>query len=295
MVGWHRSIVCLLLLILPWTASGQTELRWKFKPKSAFTYETVSQLQQIVQTGTQEFKQGVKTRARTRYTVEKASDSETVLEMKVEAFEATLLNQDKPLPSAVRSELKEATFRLKLDANQKVVSVEGLDDFLAKATAEDPNLEKAMRLMMSKESLQTVAQQGFAFLPDKPVKVGDQWQRPLTVPLGPLGNFQITNTYTLENPEKKDGVQCQRIAVTCQVKYEAPKTLNLPFTIRSGTFQATEGKGHIWFDTRDGELIRSELKLALQGKLEIETQGKTRTLTLHQEQNVEVRRLITEE
>jgi hypothetical protein len=286
------SLLCLCLL--PWPAHGPTELRWKFTPKSAFTLETVSTLQQVVKTGAQETKQDVTYKARTRYTVEKATPAETVLEMRVEGFEATRADK-KPVPTAVRPELKDATLRLKLDAQQQVIGVEGYQEFLSRATGDDPNLLKSLQAILSEESLRQVAQQAFAYLPGKPVQPGDRWEKKLTVPLGPLGAFQVTNSYVLEQPEKRGSRLCQRIAVTSQVKYEPPQNLNLPFVIKGGEFQVTEGKGMIWFDAQAGELVNSELKLSLQGKLTIETQGKVSVIDLRQEQKVEVRQIITEE
>jgi hypothetical protein len=283
-----------LLLLVPLFAQGQTELRFKLKPKDFFVLETTSQLQQTVKASTQEFKQDVTYKTRTRYTVLEAGPEGTVLEMKIEAYEATLPG-GKPTPTAVRSELKDATLRLKLDAQQQVAAVEGFTEFLQQATGGDTNLNNAMQMMLSEENLRKVAQQAFAYLPGKPVKPGDSWERPLTVPLGPLGAFEVTNTYTLEQPEKVQNKLCQRIAVACKVKYIAPKNLNLPFTIQSGEFTATEGKGMIWFDAHVGELVRSELKLALQGTLKVETQGKASTIELKQKQVVEVRKVFVEE
>lgn len=283
-----------VLLMTPLFAAGQTELRWKFKPNDFFVLETVSHVQQTVKTSTLEHKPDVTYKTRTRYTVLQAGPNETVLEMKIEGYAATLPT-GKPMPTAVRNELKDATLRLKLDAGQQVVAVEGYTEFLEKATGGDTNLNNAMQMMLSEESLRRVAQQTFAYLPGKPVKPGDTWERPLTVPLGPLGAFEVTNTYTLEQPEKVNNRLCQRIGVSSKVKYVAPKNLNLPFTIQSGAFTATEGKGTIWFDATAGELLRSELKLSLQGTLKVETQGKAGTIELKQQQHIEVRKVFVEE
>lgn len=291
----HRWwIVLVILLSLPIAASAQVELRWKLKPQGTFTLETISKLNQLVQTATQAHKQDVIYKTRTRYTVVKVTPEESILVLKVEGFEATLPD-GRTMPTAVRQELRDAEFRLKLDSRQRVVGVEGIDDFLNKVTGEDPNLQKALNLMLSKEGLLKVVQQAFAYLPDQPVKEGDRWERLLILPLGPLGAFQVKNTYTLEKPERMANRLCHRIGLTCTVSFDPPKNTNLPFAIIGGEFRTTAGQGTIWFDAAAGEIVRSVLQLHLQGKLTVETQGKTSTIELRQEQSIEVRRVIMEE
>src|SRR4029450_12472703 len=71
---------------------------------------------------------------------------------------------------------------------------------------------------LSDEALSGVLSQGFAQLPDQPVKIGDTWTRQFDVNNPLMGNGTISTTFKLDGVEKAGAFSIARIALKSTTK-----------------------------------------------------------------------------
>ena len=146
--------------------------------------------------------------------------------------------------------------------NGAVQSVEGMTRILDKMAASLPQDSTAaaafgmLKNGLSDEALSGVLSQGFAQLPDQPVKIGDTWTRQFDVNNPLMGNGTISTTFKLEGVEKAGGFSIARIALTATTKQTtAPSAPALgPLSVQLGDGSAD---GEQLFDATNGRLQRS--------------------------------------
>src|SRR5262249_34604677 len=126
----------------------------------------------------------------------------------------------------------------------------------------------------------------FGMVPGKPVGKGDTWTRDTKLNLGPIGGYKNVYKYTLESI--KDGTA--NIKVESNLTYEAPTetTEGLPFKIRSAKLASKDSGGMITFDVTKGRVAKSELKVKLEGDLDIEISGTSTKVDLKQDQTTTI-------
>jgi len=163
--------------------------------------------------------------------------------------------------------VKGAKLKFVLDKKFEVTKVEGLDDFVDKASGGDEAAKGLLKAMLSEDSVKQNIAEMFTFGPAKDVKVGDSWKKESKFPLGPLGSFKIKNDYKLADGDK---VTYKSDATFELSKDEIP---GLPFKVSAGELKSDEWSGEIAFDSKAGRLKSTSQKAKLGGSLTISVNG----------------------
>ena len=185
-------------------------------------------------------------------------------------------------------------FKITLTPELKIIKIEGRDEFVSKLVRANPTMEAILKQILGDEALKQMADPAFAAIPNKPVKKGDTWERKLSLNMGPIGTYDTTNKYTYEG---KDG-NFEKIKVDTQLKYLAPGPQaagSLPFKIKAGTeLTSKSATGTVYFDNAKHRLDHSDMKLNLEGKLEIDVGGTSTEVQLNMDQTTTVKILDTD-
>jgi hypothetical protein len=180
-------------------------------------------------------------------------------------------------------------FKVTLTPDLKITKIDGRDEFVQKLVRANPTMESILKQILGDEALKQMADPAFAAIPAKPVKKGDTWEKKLNLNMGPIGTYDTTNTYTYEG---KDG-KFEKIGVKTTLKYIAPGPAAagaLPFKIKAGTeLIAKSATGMIFFDNEKHRLDHSEMKLNLEGKLDIDVGGTSTEVQLNMDQTTTVK------
>jgi hypothetical protein len=178
---------------------------------------------------------------------------------------------------------------LQLTPEPKIIKIEGRDEFVNKLVRANPQMDAILRQILGDEALKQMADPAFAAIPAKPVKKGDNWEKKQTLNMGPIGTYDTTNKYTYEG---KDG-KLDKIKVETTLKYQAPGPAAagaLPFKIKPGTeLKSKSASGTIYFDNEKHRLDHSDMKLALEGKLDIDVGGTSTQVELSMDQTTTVK------
>jgi hypothetical protein len=286
------GLVVLAVLTAP--AHGQVKLEWKFKKGDQFTQETVTSLKQTIKGLGTERKEDLETTTISAFTVvEQNADGSVVLEQKI----TTMKTKDAASgrPADLTKHLEGATFRITLtpkDGRLQVTRLEGYEEMMKKITEGDPQGAKVIRSLLPEEVLRKSLEESFTFLPEKPVNKGEKWERKHDVPLGPLGRLAVTHTYIYEGPEQLDGRPVEKLAVTMAVSYTPPgkaDSAGLQFQITGGSFEAKNATGTLYFDNANGKLVRADMRMNLDGKLNVTTPKGNEVIQVSQTQEVRLR------
>src|SRR5262249_45877445 len=128
----------------------------------------------------------------------------------------------------------------------------------------------------------------FGAIPDKEVKVGETWDRKTKLNMGPIGTYENDYKYKYAGPSEK----LQKIDVETTLKYNPPSdttpTGGLPFKIKSADLTSKDASGTILFDAEKGRVEKSEMKIKLEGNLQIDIGGQTTKVDLSQNQTTTV-------
>ena len=188
--------------------------------------------------------------------------------------------------------LKGSKFTLTIDKNLKVEKVEGREDFVAKLGKANPQMEPLLKKILSDEAMKQMADPTFGMIPESPKKkVGDSWDKSVTLNLGPLGSYENKYKFTYKGKEK----DLDKIEVATTLTYKSPGAAEtpegLPFKIKSGTLGTKEGAapGTILFNAKTGRVESSNVSLKLSGNVTMEIGGASTTVEMTQEQNTEVK------
>lgn len=180
-------------------------------------------------------------------------------------------------------------FKLTLSPDMKIIKIEGRDEFVSKLVRANPQMDAILRQILGDEALKQMAEPAFAAIPNKPVKKGDTWERKQTLNMGPIGTYDTVNKYTYEGKDAK----LDKIKVETTLKYAAPGPAAagaLPFKIKPGTeLKSKSAGGTIFFDNEKHRLDHSEMKLALEGKLDIDVGGTSTQVELSMDQTTTVK------
>ena len=281
-----------LTLIAPALAQDvkPVKLEWKFEKDKTFYQTLTTDTSRTLKTTGTEVKQTNKETFVIGWTPLKQEDKNWVLKMRIEglhvegdfggtkvAFDSTRDdNPPGPLTDGYKA-LVGAEFTLTLSPEMKAIRVEGgqtaLQDFIKKAAAANPQTEKLLNQVLTEDALKAMADATFAAVPNKEVKKGDSWERTAVLALGPIGTFETKYTYTYDGPSDKDA-NVEKIGVKAEMTYKAPSDkLLAPFKVNSADLKSSEGAGTIEFRRDKGRVEKSELKVTLKGKMNIDLGG----------------------
>jgi hypothetical protein len=286
-------------------AGDKVELKWKFEKDKPFYQEMTTKTNQDMKVMNMDVKQQ---QEQTFYFSwqfkEEDKDKNTVITQKIEGVKLTINVAGNPITfdstaapgqNTALSEFFRALvgsqFTLTLDKDNKVVKVEGRDDFLKKLANANPQMEPLLRSILTEEALKQMADPSFGVTPPNAVAKGDTWSRDSTLNLGPIGSYQTSTKYKSDGQDDKNK-DLTKISDEITLTYKAPASEQsgqpLPFKIKSADLKSKSGKGTVTFDTKKGRLDKSEQKIELDGKLTIEIAGMTTDVTLNQTQETTI-------
>jgi hypothetical protein len=160
---------------------------------------------------------------------------------------------------------------------------------VAKLAGEDSKVKEGLHVLLTDEALKKSVREALAFLPDRPIKPGETWERTLDVPFGPLGTLKQTSTYKLEGKEEVGGKKVDKVTFSTAVDFRVGKAVpSLPFQVISGEMKAEEAKGTLHFDTAAGQLVQLESKMTLKGRMILSISRSNVDTEVQQEQTTKV-------
>jgi Family of unknown function (DUF6263) len=292
------AVLALAVLALP--ARAQVQLEWKFKEGDKFYLETVNSFKQSMKTLGKELKQDLDMTFVFSVAVQKVNpDKSAVLEEKVESVEVK--NTGGPTGAIAaedkfNQQVKGATFRVTVTPRGEVTKFEGYDDLVKRLAGDDAVTQKTVRAVLSEDYIKNAAADVFGRLPDRPVKANDSWgdDKKLDMPLGPLGTFTATRTYTYEGKDTVDGKSVDKIGFTGKATYSPPKSGEagpFPFQLTKGDLQVENLSGTLAFDDSAGRLVESNTSMRVKGSMTAVVSGTTLDSELQQERAIKTRLL----
>ena len=228
-----RRILALAVLVpfVPLVAQDAgTNLAWKFKDGQTMYQEMTTKTEQTMKVMGSDIKQNQTQTFIFSWTPVKKDGDNTVLKQKIEGVKMTIdiggqpISYDSTNPGQTSSALGDffkslvgSEFTLTLDKANKVIKIEGRDEFVKKLTQANPQMEGLLKQILSDESLKQMADPTFAAIPGKAVKKGDTWEQKTKLDMGPIGSYENTYKYTYEGKDEK--TKLDRIKVDTTLKY----------------------------------------------------------------------------
>jgi hypothetical protein len=281
-------------------AEDKIDLRWKFEKDKKFYQQMTTKTNQQMKVMGMDVSQ---TQDQTFYfsweLKEQDKDNNTVLLQRIEGVTLAIdiagnkITYDSANPTAANTTLADffkqlvgTEFKLTLDKDMKVTKIEGRDEFLKKLGQANQTMEPLLKKVLNEDALKQMADPSFGMVPGKPVARGESWTRESRLNLGPIGNYKNSYKYTLEKVEGDKA----NVKVECKLTYEPPTDAGegLPFKIKSAKLESKEAGGTIVFDVKKGQLDKQDLKIRLEGELEIEISGTTTKVELKQDQTTTI-------
>lgn len=309
MLQRFRFVFVVLAAAVALPAYGQdVELAWKFAKDAKFSQTMKTKTSQTMKLMGQDVKQEQEQEFVFTWTVKDVSDKAIVLQQTIDSVNMTITigtnkiaynskdtnASENPLSTFFRP-LIGSSFTVTLNpATMKVDKVDGREDFVKKLTEANPQMATLLKVILSDDQLKQMAEPPFMVTPDKgkKVKPGDTWARESKLAMGPIGSYDAKYTFTYKGPEKlsvdgKEGTY-EKIEMKTDLTYKAPdpkETSPLPFKIEGGSLKATEASGTIYFDKDKGRVVKTDMKVKLEGKLDILVADQKATVELSQTQD----------
>ena len=190
--------------------------------------------------------------------------------------------------------IKGSSFAVTLSKKWEILKFEGHDKLIDKLAGDDVAVRQALQAILSEEILKKSVRELMSFVPDRPVKDGETWERSIEEPLGPLGMLRETRTYKAEGKVDFSGTKVDKVTFATAVDFKAGKPdKTLPYYVISGEMKtdAEQPRGTLLFDSAAGRLVQIEVPLKLRGRmsLSIPASGVTiNDILVEQEQTTKV-------
>jgi hypothetical protein len=181
--------------------------------------------------------------------------------------------------------LEGSEFTVTLGKDFKVEKVEGRDEFVKKLGAGSPQMDNLLKRVMTDEALKKMCDPTFDLIPDQPKAPGETWEKKATLPLGPVGSYDVTYKFTYKGKDEKEKDK-DKIEVDTTLAYKAPAegADGLLFKIKSGDLKSTNPeKGVILYDPKAGRVSKATIKIKLGGSLQVVIGGSETAVELNQE------------
>ncbi len=260
------STLALLLAAAP----GDTyTLQWKLKEGDVFYNKTSVTMDQTIEVMGQTMDQKIEMKTVLKFKVKSVKSGGAVVEMTYveNKFDAPGLPGTNLL-----DKLKNVTFTATLDDKMKVTKLEGYDKFLDALADGDAAQKKMMKAMMPEDTIRQAFGQTFAITPDKPVAVGDKWERSDKLPFGPLGKVETKSAFKLDSVKG----DVATISMKGDLTFKAGDGGDdLPFKITKADLKAENFTGTNTFDMKLGRLTGMKMEMEMAGTMTIGVAGQT--------------------
>jgi hypothetical protein len=172
-------------------------------------------------------------------------------------------NDPNHIMNTVFSGLKGKSFFIKVDKEGKVLEVSGMQQ-MGEAIVNEMNLPTESKTIIlqrfstqfNDETMKDMFSQSFNFFPAKPVKVGDSWERKLT--LSNVTPMEVTTTYTVKSIEGNN------------VTLDSKSKIN----ITGAAKMLGDQTGTLLVDAKSGLVINGEFVQKITGQINVTSQGK---------------------
>lgn len=291
------------------TANAQeVELGWKFEANKEFFQKMKTATNQTMTINNQEVKQEQEQEFVFKWKVLKVDEKAVELEqtivsvfmkIKIGSNEITYNSRaadatENPLTPFFKP-LVNAQFKISLDPKTFKINapVGGRQEFLNKLKEANPAMSQLLNTILSEDQFKQLTEPAFAVLPDKGTKATagkTTWDRNTKLSMGPIGTYDAEYKYAYAGQDKQGADTYEKITVKTNLKWTAPDAQasgGLPFKIESGTLTTKAAEGTILFDNKNGRLFRSNMKVELEGKLNVAVQEQKAEVNLKQTQNTE--------
>jgi hypothetical protein len=282
-----RSVGAVVLLVagLAAPAAAQAPIEWKLKVGDQFYLLNKTKTTQTLKALNKDVPQNSNETIVLGFKVEEKVGDNFLLK---ETVEEVTYKPDKG-DAVTDTKLAGATFLLTVSPKWEILKFEGYDKLIDKLAGDDVGVRHALTQTLPEDVFKKTVREAMAFLPDRPVKEGDNWERSVEVPNGPLGTRVETRTYKLEGKENVGGKMVDKITYTTAVNFKAGKKVdNLNYYVISGQLEVKESKGKVHFDPAASQLVEIISDLKLVGKMVLSISDTNVPTELEQEQHTEV-------
>lgn len=259
------------LALLLAAAPGDTHtIQWKLKEGDVFYNKTGVVMDQTIEVMGQTMDQKIEMKMVLKFKVKSAKENGgAVVEMTYVDYKFDAPN----LPGTnVLDNLKNVTFTATFDKSMKLTKLEGYDKFLDAIAGGDDSQKKMMKAMMPEDTIRQAFGQTFALTPDKPVAIGDKWERSDKLPFGPLGKVETKSTFKLD-AVKGD---VATISMKGDLSFKGGDGGDdLPFKITKADLKAENFTGTNTFDMKLGRLTGMKMEMEMAGTMTIGVAGMT--------------------
>lgn len=165
-------------------------------------------------------------------------------------------------------------FSMVINPQGDIVSVAGVQQAVGQGM--DSNMQAMMQSQFSDSNIRSMMQQSLNVYPDRPVKVGDEWQRSFSMAVGFM-NMNINNTYKLLSVE--NGIAHIDIKAQITTKPGGASGLEMQLTgVQTGTMDIEVATGLI-VDSKikqqlSGQMNNSGIQVPMTSDADIHTTGK---------------------
>ncbi len=282
------GLVLALLTSAPAQEPKPAKLEWKFeKDKPFYQTLTTDTTRTLKFPGTEANQKSTQTYF-LKWTPTKQDDKSWVLKLKIEgvridtdvpgtgkvSFDSTKPENPSGPPYDLYKALtgSDVEFTVTVNPEMQATDVEGTAKAVEALGKADPQAERMLGDVLSRDNLKQLADAAFPGLPTKEVKKGDTWTRTSAMGVPGMGKFTTKATYTDDGP---GGDNVEKIGIKAETTYDAPASQpgGFPFRINSADLKSTEGTGSVEFRKDRGRAQKSELKVTIKGKLNMDVSG----------------------
>ena len=278
----RRALALALFVVLAPLATAQeaVSLKWTLKEGTQFYANSVTDMDMKMSFMGQDIDLKMKMTAVQRFKVTAAQPKATTIEMSMLTMKMDAEGIPGGIPGLgdIGERVKGATITATLDENLAVTKVTGYDKFLDKLAGEDENVRKMMKQQFSEASVGQMVSQVFSFGPNKPVKVGDTWNRTDKMP---AAGFEAVVKQKYKLASVDNGVA--KINADMDLSFKAGDTLpGLPEGVKLEKFDMKADKfaGTILFDTQAGRLTENKQEGTMDGSMTLGLGGQKVEMTM---------------
>lgn len=302
-VRWMVAFV-LVSLLAPAFGQESATLSWKFQEGKPFFQEMTTETKQTMKVMGSDITQTQKQTFFFGWTPEKKDGDNWILKQKIEgvrmqidiggqpiSYDSTKEGQTASALGDFFKALVGSEFKVTVNKEFKVIKIEGREDFVKKLSSANPQMETLLKQILNDDALKEMADPTFSAVPPGSKKVGESWEKPSKLDMGPIGRYENTYKYTYSGKDKEK-TKLDSIKVDTTLKYLPPGDAvgggGLPFKIKSASLSSKNAGGTILFDNEKGRVESSSMRVELEGSLSIEIGGQTTEVKLSQTQSTTV-------
>ncbi len=289
------TMACVVAAVTAWAAAsarGEVDMRWKYKAGETIRYTMIQDMIQNVNvpesggpmkmTMTQTMDLTWRVEAVSPEGVANLTQTIDRVRMKMQGPQGVLIDYDSDsnkepegmakLIGPMYQALVKKPIVLKITDRGQVVDFKMPQGFVESINKMMGGV--GLGNLFSEEGLKQMAEVGS--LPDKPVKVGDTWERKVAMKASFLGLTSVETTFRYEGQETRDGRTLEKISTVMQMKSapqgdeKAKPDAKQPQV--GLTIDQQENKGTIYFDAAAGKLVESDVKTRM--KMDMQVMGK---------------------